>query len=198
MKSLLNPAHIKPSQRDLVQFISPNQNAQSVLIRVQDPTGNDLDTFAQQMIEWETLEISALIIDVSHDLSLTEDYLSHTINALSCPLIRFAHTKNFDDVLLSRQLGFDSHILEAKKFTEQEIKQFHLRAQSMNYRLIFSVEDASDLQKIAPLQSRFVYCGEENQLEADALKTYFLLAPEALQNRFFIKCKIKQGSLHDR
>ena len=77
-------SQIKPSIRDLQQFISPNAGESSRLIQITETTGKNLSAKSSEFAVWEDEEIAALIIDLKTQDSLPYDYLKLATKELSC------------------------------------------------------------------------------------------------------------------
>lgn len=192
MTDSINIANITPSTRDLVQFISPNISKQDTMIQISDLQAKELNQYANKFSEWEDEEISALILQIPRLQSIPGDYLKEAMNTLTCPLIRFASTTDFDDIIQSRALGFDGQILSADCLSDKDISLFWQKAQTMNYRLIFHIKSFEKLAPVLALQPRLIYVDNSaNFSQKDLDNTTWVIAKEDYKNDFSPKCLIK-------
>lgn len=151
----MNISDVTPSTRDLMQFISPNPGKHDRLILLEDVVGTGLGAHAEKFKAWEDEEISGLIIAVPAACDLAGDYLKSAMAGLSCPIIRLADARAFEDIAYSRQIGFDAQIVSSQSFPHAQ--NILAKAQAMHFRLIFRIASQADVEFVKALAPRFAY-----------------------------------------
>lgn len=188
----MNIADITPSTRDLMQFISPNPGKRDRLIMIDDTAARGMAAWREKFPKWEDAEISGLIIVVPQTASPPPNYLAEAIAALSCPMIRLADAKNFDDIAHSRQIGFDAQIVSSQSFPHAE--DIFAKALAMHFRIIFRITSQADLEFARALAPRFVYLDAELPAAVEIPRqTTWIIGRTELAGAMPLKCVVERA-----
>lgn len=163
---MTNISQITPSQRDLVQFISPNQNDQNQLIGI-DSIEKFLNLTSEQFKKWEDDEISGIILfSTIEDINKYQEEIFKKIKThqedFTATFLIHTQLSSKDDISLLRSLLFDAIILSPNEFSLSKFEELKIIAQTMHVRLIPVISEKSSLEQFS--SEKFIYLTQAIEL----------------------------------
>jgi len=192
---MLDSTDMTPSTRDLMQFVSPNPSDTETVYFLTETSGHDLSIHEATFAKWEDENICAFIIDTRSSAEISDKiYLKAAVENLECPIIRYQNIQNENDIYDTRVLGFHGLITGVEKLNANDFKELYSGAESVNFRLIPCVQNATDWDIISAALPKFIYLDANLEGEIPEpikqSKTWFM-GESALKDRYSLKCIIE-------